>query len=74
MTSLKSLILKNRSYRRFDESHIVSREELLDMINAARLSASGRNAQTTTATTVSPRKASCSLPLKKASADASLLQ
>jgi nitroreductase len=42
---LKSLILKNRSYRRFDERHKISREDLLDMIDAARLSASARNAQ-----------------------------
>jgi nitroreductase len=45
MTALKSLILKNRSYRRFDESRQVSTSELHDMIDAARLSASARNAQ-----------------------------
>jgi len=45
MTSLKSLILNNRSYRRFDESHIISRDDLLEMVDAARLSASARNSQ-----------------------------
>ena len=42
---LKSLILKNRSYRRFDESFKISREDLLEMVDAARVSASARNAQ-----------------------------
>jgi nitroreductase len=45
MPNLKTLIHKNRSYRRFNESHKISREEVLEMIDAARLSASGRNAQ-----------------------------
>ena len=45
MSSLKDLILRNRSYRRFEESHPISRQDLLDMIDAARLSASARNAQ-----------------------------
>jgi len=45
MNSLKSLILRTRSYRRFDENHVISRDDLLEMIDAARLSASGRNAQ-----------------------------
>lgn len=42
---LKELILKNRSYRRFEEDHEVNREDLLDMIDSARLSASARNSQ-----------------------------
>ena len=42
---LKDLIKKNRSYRRFRENHPVSREQLLEMVDAARLSASARNAQ-----------------------------
>ena len=42
---LKELVRKNRSYRRFDESRSVSREALLEMIDAARFSASARNAQ-----------------------------
>lgn len=45
MSSIKNLILRNRSYRRFDEAHFISRDELLEMIDAARLSASARNAQ-----------------------------
>jgi nitroreductase len=45
MTNLKTLILKNRSYRRFVESHPIPRETLLEMVDAARLSASARNAQ-----------------------------
>lgn len=45
MSDIKSLILKNRSYRRFDESHQITREQLLNMIEAARLSGSARNAQ-----------------------------
>lgn len=45
MTSLKALILKNRSYRRFVESYPIPRETLLEMVDAARLSASARNAQ-----------------------------
>ncbi|MCF8379379.1 MAG: nitroreductase family protein [Bacteroidales bacterium] len=42
---LKELFLKNRSYRRFDQKVKLSDLDLTDMINAARLSASGRNAQ-----------------------------
>lgn len=45
MTILKDLILRSRSYRRFDESYAISREDLLEMIDAARLSSSARNAQ-----------------------------
>ena len=39
------LILKNRSYRRFDESVKMSHETLEDLVNLARLSASGANRQ-----------------------------
>lgn len=42
---LKDLILKNRSYRRFDESKKISREELLELVNLARLSPSAANRQ-----------------------------
>lgn len=42
---IADLILKNRSYRRFDESFHVSRESLLEFIDLARLSPSGKNAQ-----------------------------
>ena len=41
----KDLILKNRSYRGYDESRLVSREELLDFVDCARLSASSVNRQ-----------------------------
>ncbi len=43
---LKDLVLKNRSYRRFDQSKAISKKELLDFIDLARISASGRNLQT----------------------------
>jgi nitroreductase len=45
MSTLKSLILRNRSYRRFDESYQIARKDLLEMIDAARLSPSAKNAQ-----------------------------
>jgi len=45
MSEIKSLILKNRSYRRFDESYKITRELLLELVDAARISGSARNAQ-----------------------------
>lgn len=42
---LLDLITKNRSYRRFDQHTQVSRETLLELVNLARLTASGRNIQ-----------------------------
>jgi nitroreductase len=42
---LKDLILKNRSYRRFDQSVLVPMQLLRDMVEAARMSASARNMQ-----------------------------
>lgn len=45
MYGYKSLIIKNRSYRSFDPAISVKREELLEMIDCARLSASGGNRQ-----------------------------
>lgn len=42
---LKDLILKNRSYRRFHENESISENQLLEMIDHARLSPSGRNIQ-----------------------------
>ncbi|MCP4311379.1 MAG: nitroreductase family protein [Bacteroidetes bacterium] len=42
---LKDLILKNRSYRRFDESVVVPMRLLREMVEAARLSGSARNMQ-----------------------------
>jgi nitroreductase len=43
--NLKDLILKTRSYRRFDESHQISSVTLESLIDLARLSASGANRQ-----------------------------
>ena len=45
MSKVSELVLKNRSYRRFDESHAVSREVLLELVDLARLSGSGANRQ-----------------------------
>jgi nitroreductase len=42
---LKDLVLKTRSYRRFNESHRISHNALKRLINLARLSASGANRQ-----------------------------
>jgi nitroreductase len=43
--NLKELILKNRSYRRFDESYFIGSGTLESLIDLARLSASGANRQ-----------------------------
>jgi nitroreductase len=42
---LRELILKNRSFRRFDQQHAVPRETLEELVDLARLSASGGNRQ-----------------------------
>jgi nitroreductase len=42
---LEELVLKNRSYRSYDESRKISREELLYFVNLARLTPSTRNQQ-----------------------------
>jgi len=42
---LVELIRQNRSYRRFYEEHAISMDDLRTMIEAARLSGSGRNLQ-----------------------------
>lgn len=42
---LKDLIVKNRSYRRFYQNHKITIEELKELVDLARLSASGRNLQ-----------------------------
>jgi nitroreductase len=42
---IKDLAKKNRSYRRFYEEKRISMEELLDMVDAARLTPSGANKQ-----------------------------
>ena len=42
---LADLVLKNRSYRRFDESADIDETLLRECVDLARLSASGANAQ-----------------------------
>ena len=42
---LKDLILKNRSYRRFDQNAPISKDTLVEWVNLARCSASGANKQ-----------------------------
>lgn len=42
---VKDLILKNRTYRRFYQEHKISKEELLEFIDIARISSSGGNHQ-----------------------------
>ena len=42
---LRQLIEKTRTYRRFDESHEITRETLVSLVDLARLSASGANRQ-----------------------------
>jgi nitroreductase len=43
--NLKELILKTRSYRRFDESHKIDSKKIESFIDLARLSSSGANKQ-----------------------------
>lgn len=43
--SIRELVLKNRSYRGYDESRKVTREELLELVDCARLTASSVNQQ-----------------------------
>lgn len=45
MTTLRDLVLKNRSYRRFYEDQTVTKEVLLELVDLARLSPSGGNLQ-----------------------------
>ena len=42
---IKDLILKNRSYRRFYQDHKISTGDLKELVDLARLSASGKNLQ-----------------------------
>lgn len=44
-TKLRDLVVKNRSYRRFDESFRIDENTILNLIDLARLSASARNQQ-----------------------------
>jgi nitroreductase len=43
--SLRDLVLRNRSYRRFDESHRIERETLVELVGLARCTASATNRQ-----------------------------
>ncbi|MEW6490352.1 MAG: nitroreductase family protein [Thermodesulfobacteriota bacterium] len=45
MTGFRDLVLRNRSYRRFDESHRISRETLLELVDLARQTPSAANRQ-----------------------------
>jgi nitroreductase len=45
MNNLHDLVLRNRSYRRFDESHRISIDILRELIELARLTASAANRQ-----------------------------
>jgi len=45
MGGFKELVKKNRSFRRFDASKAISKDELYDMIDTARLTASAANLQ-----------------------------
>jgi len=42
---IKELLLKNRSYRRFKQEPILNKDDLIDLIDSARLSPSARNDQ-----------------------------
>jgi nitroreductase len=45
MNNFRDLVIKNRSYRRFDESHTISRETLVELVSLARCTASAANRQ-----------------------------
>ncbi len=45
MSPLKDLVLKNRSYRRFHEDQKITKEQLMELLELARFSASGANKQ-----------------------------
>jgi len=45
MGKFKELVLKNRTYRGYDESFTLSKEELIDLVDHARLMPSGKNQQ-----------------------------
>jgi nitroreductase len=45
MTSLRDLVVKNRSYRRFEENFYIPIEMLEEFVDLTRYGASGRNAQ-----------------------------
>jgi nitroreductase len=43
--NFKDLVIKTRSYRRFDEQFVIERETLFELVGLARYAASGRNMQ-----------------------------
>ena len=45
MASLRDLVLHNRSYRRFDESHRIPRETMVELVELTRCTASAGNRQ-----------------------------
>jgi len=45
MSELRSLVLRNRSYRRFDETHRIERDTLVELVDLARHTASAANRQ-----------------------------
>ena len=45
MDNIRDLVVKNRSYRRFDESYVISRDDLVELISLARCTASAANRQ-----------------------------
>jgi nitroreductase len=45
MANLRELVARNRSYRRFDESHCVARETLVELVGLARCTPSAANRQ-----------------------------
>jgi nitroreductase len=45
MASLRDLVLRNRSYRRFNEAHRIARETLVELVGLARCTPSAANRQ-----------------------------
>lgn len=43
--NFKEIVIKNRSYRGYDESHTLTREELVELVDMARLTPSAMNGQ-----------------------------
>ena len=43
--NFKEIVVKNRSYRGYDESRKIAREELVELVDMARLTPSGMNGQ-----------------------------
>ncbi|MBZ4658727.1 MAG: nitroreductase family protein [Desulfacinum sp.] len=43
--TFRELVIQNRSYRRFDETHAVARDTLVELVDLARMTASAANRQ-----------------------------